>query len=69
MTEKTGSEDLMTWVKETATLENETQAEMCPMVWNNAGPSNAMMNGFEIFGQGWSFKDQRMSIQTEPTKS
>ncbi|XXG44506.1 hypothetical protein AAC387_Pa01g4293 [Persea americana] len=29
---KTGSEDLMTWVKETATLENETQAEMWPMI-------------------------------------
>lgn len=32
MTEKTGSEDLMTWVNETATLEKETQAEMWPIV-------------------------------------
>src|ERR1044072_9065448 len=54
MTEKTGSADLMTCVKETATLENETQADMWPIVWNKAGPRRAMMKGFEILGQGWS---------------
>ena len=32
ITEKTGSEDLITWVKDTATLEKDTQAEMCPIV-------------------------------------
>lgn len=69
ITEKTGSADLITCVKETATLENETQAEMWPIVWNKAGPRSAKMKGFEIFGQGWSFKDQRTSIQIEPTKS
>lgn len=31
-TEKTGSADLMTCVKETATFENETQAEIWPIV-------------------------------------
>jgi len=69
MTEKTGSADLMTWVKETATLENETQAEMWPIVWNKAGPRRAMIKGFEILGQGWSLEDQSTSIQRDPTKS
>ena len=31
-TEKTGSEDLITWVKEITTLENETHAEMWPII-------------------------------------
>ena len=69
ITEKTGPDDLMTWVKETATLEKETQAEICPIVWNKAGPRRAKMKGLEIFGQGWSLKDHKKNIQTDPTKS
>lgn len=68
-TEKTGSDDLITWVKETATLEKETQAEMWPIVWKRAGPRRAIMKGFVIFGHGWNLKDQRKNIQTDPTKS
>lgn len=69
ITEKTGSDDLITWVKETATLEKETQADIWPMVWKSAGPRSAKMKGFVILGQGCNFKDQRTSIQTEPAKS
>ncbi|KAG5546414.1 hypothetical protein RHGRI_018558 [Rhododendron griersonianum] len=46
-TEKTGSDDLITWVKETATLEKETQAEMWPIVWKRAGPRRAIMKDVE----------------------
>lgn len=51
-TVNTGSADLITCVKETATLENETHAEIWPIVWKSAGPRSAMMNDLSIFGQG-----------------